>query len=204
MKFPKLIVQADLGRRVDVDDPGHVVWLKGHKLAALPFCISGSTASARTFVEGGLVAAAAPVAVDALAWVMKPPVGDETLESKQRETAVANRFLFSPGYVRKRTERIAAPGDSPVTTLGATIAVAYAGMRCRNESTAHRCLSGYQDQREPMTRFERFFRPVKWSMALLLAALVTGCGGGSDSDCCATPSHNRICQGRPGRKRRGD
>ena len=33
-----------------------------------------------------------------------------------------------------------------------------------------------------MTRFERLFRPVKWSMALLLAALVTGCGGGSDSE----------------------
>jgi hypothetical protein len=63
-------------------------------------------------------------------------------------------------------------------TLGTKTSVPYAGVRGRNESAAHGSLSGSRDQEEYMNRFGSLFKPLMWSMALLLAAFVTGCGGG--------------------------
>ncbi|MEO8006928.1 MAG: hypothetical protein ABI728_00180, partial [Betaproteobacteria bacterium] len=38
-----------------------------------------------------------------------------------------------------------------------------------------------------MTRIGRFFKPLMWLMAMLLPALVAGCGGGGDSAPAASP-----------------
>jgi hypothetical protein len=68
-------------------------------------------------------------------------------------------------------------GIVAITTHGAKTSVPYAGIRGRNESAAHRCLSGSHDQEKHMNRFANLFKPLMWSMAILLAAFVAGCGG---------------------------
>jgi Ice-binding-like len=92
--------------------------------------------------------------------------------------ASAHKFLrFLPGYVRKRTEPLATLRDSAITTLGATPSVPCAGIRGRNESAANGPLSAFHDEEEQMNKLGNFFKPLTWFTALVLAALVAGCGG---------------------------
>jgi type VI secretion system secreted protein VgrG len=65
--------------------------------------------------------------------------------------------------------------------LGAKTSVPCARMRGRNELPAHRSPSASNDQEKHMTRFESFFKPLMWFVALLLAAFVAGCGDRSPS-----------------------
>jgi len=84
-----------------------------------------------------------------------------------------------------------------ITTLGAKTSVPYAGIRDRNESTAHRSLSASHDQEEHMNRFGSFLKPLMWFMALLLTAFVAGCGGGGgDGGTAAGPGPaGEVCAG---------
>src|SRR3989344_635275 len=52
------------------------------------------------------------------------------------------------------------------------------GIRGRNESAAHRFFSGSRYQENTMNKLRGLCKSPMWFVALLLAAVVAGCGGG--------------------------